>query len=526
MLKVATSGEMRACDQIAIKQFGIPGIVLMENASRGVVDVIEREFGDVRNKSIFVFCGKGNNGGDGLAVARHLFNRGGCVSIFLIGSKKELRGDAKTNIEIVERITEGIQEGHIFELREVLRKAQVGRLTRPDMIIDALLGTGMKGSVQGILKDIIQWINECQVHTVSVDVPSGVDSDTGEVGDVAVKADVTVTAALLKRGLLFGEGRVHSGKVYIADIGAPRFVLDSHRIRTQLIEPEDILARIPERPFDAHKHTCGKVFVLAGSRGLTGAAAMCSESALRAGAGAVILGIPASLNPILETKLTEVMTVPLADTSDGAVSQKAFSAIIDYVSWADVLLIGPGLSRNKETQRLVLDLIPKIDKPTVIDADGLNALAEDPNVLKKTRASIILTPHCGELSRMIKLSGREIELNRVETARRVAAEYNVVVILKGAPTVVARPGGDVFINSTGNPGMATAGAGDVLAGVVVALLGQKLNALDASMAGVYLHGLAGDIAKENLGAMSLISTDIMRCLPSALMRLKVTQTQA
>jgi len=520
MQKVATSDEMRACDQIAIQRIGIPGVVLMENASRGVVDAIQNECGRIEGMNVFIFCGKGNNGGDGLAVARHLYDRGAKVYVLLTGRKSELKGDAKINLDIIEKMIKGKDEGTVLELHEIINKGQLRRLGKADLIVDALLGTGMKGNVEGVMKDIIEWMNNSGIKTVAVDIPSGVNSDTGEVSNIAVKADFTVTMALRKRGLLLGKGREHSGKVYVADIGTPKFLLNTEKIKTHWVEAEDIATRLPKRPLDAHKHSCGKIFVLAGSRGLTGAAAMCSESAMRIGAGAVILGIPASLNPILEEKVTEVMTTPLRETSDATVSMKALPTINEYIKWADVLLIGPGLSRNKETQKLVLELIPTLDKPTVIDADGLNALAENLDVLKKAKADVILTPHYGELSRLIKLSAKEIELNRIEVARKVAAELKVVLILKGAPTVVAHPDGNVYINSTGNPGMATAGAGDILAGAVIGLLGQKLSTLDAAIAGVYLHGLAGDIAKEHLGEMSLMAMDIMRHLPAALARLR------
>lgn len=520
MQKVATSDEMRSCDRTAIQQIGIPGILLMENASRGILDAIQNECGSVEGKKVFIFCGKGNNGGDGLAVARHLFNRGAHVHILLAGRMEEVKGDAKINLDIIKKMVNEKGSASVLEFHEIQTKKHLRRLGRSDLIIDALLGTGMKGDVQGIIRDIIEWINGSGVKVVAVDIPSGVNSDTGQVGNIAVKAHITVTMALRKRGLLMGKGREHTGSLYVADISTPRFVLNTEKIKTYWIEAKDIATRLPKRPLDAHKHSCGKIFVLAGSRGLSGAAAMCSESAMRVGAGAVVLGIPASLNPILEEKVTEVMTAPLADSQGGSLSMDALPAINEHIMWADVLLIGPGLSRNSETQELVLELIPKLDRPTVIDADGLNALAEDLSVLKKTKADIILTPHYGELSRLVRLSAKEIELDRVEVARRVARELKVVLILKGAPTVVAHPDGNVYINSTGNPGMATAGAGDILAGAVVGLIAQKLSTLDAAIAGVYLHGLAGDIAKEHLGEMSLMAMDIMRHLPAALQSLR------
>jgi NAD(P)H-hydrate epimerase len=275
---------------------------------------------------------------------------------------------------------------------------------------------------------------------------------------------------------------------------------------------------LPRRPLDAHKHSVGKIFVLAGSRGLTGAAVMSCTSAMRAGAGAVVLGIPKSLLPVVSKKLTEVMTNPLEETEDQSVSRKAISEINRFVSWSDLVVLGPGLGRNKETEEIILELTETIKKPLLIDADGLNALAIDPKILKKRKAETILTPHTGELSRITKFPSEEIEKNRVGVARRESKALNSYLVLKGSPTVVATLGGDVFINSAGNPGMATAGAGDVLTGTIAALWGQHMSAVEASVCGVYLHGFAGDLAKEKYGEMGLTATDIIEALPRAIMK--------
>lgn len=258
MQKVATSDEMRSCDRTAIQQIGIPGILLMENASRGILDAIQNECGSVEGKKVFIFCGKGNNGGDGLAVARHLFNRGAHVHILLAGRMEEVKGDAKINLDIIKKMVNEKGSASVLEFHEIQTKKHLRRLGRSDLIIDALLGTGMKGDVQGIIRDIIEWINGSGVKVVAVDIPSGVNSDTGQVGNIAVKAHITVTMALRKRGLLMGKGREHTGSLYVADISTPRFVLNTEKIKTYWIEAKDIATRLPKRPLDAHKHSCGR----------------------------------------------------------------------------------------------------------------------------------------------------------------------------------------------------------------------------------------------------------------------------
>ncbi|MCX7762375.1 MAG: NAD(P)H-hydrate dehydratase [Candidatus Kryptonium sp.] len=518
MLLVASTEEMRKCDSYAIDQLGIPGLLLMENASQGVVNSILMKYGGVAGKKVFVFCGSGNNGGDGLAVARKLFGMKADVYVFLLSEPEKLRGDAKTNYEIALRINKNKREIDVFEIITLKDVKDLEKYPRPDLVIDAIFGTGFKGKVQGLFYDVISWINSIRAYTVSIDIPSGLDGDTGEVAGIAVRADLTATMGLPKTGLMLNLGKILPGKIYIIDIGIPSFVYQIMGIKTYYLEQIDIKKRLPVRPFNAHKYSCGKIFALVGSPGLTGAATMSTLSAMKVGAGAVIAGVPESLSPILEMKLTEVMKLPLPETNEHTIGWNALDLIEEHMEWADVLIIGPGLSKNYETKQVVLNILKKLNKKAVIDADGLNALVGNLNILKSLHNEIVLTPHSGEFSRLTDLPVEKIEREKIEVARNFATEYGVVLVLKGDTTVIANPEGEVFINSTGNPGMATAGSGDVLTGMIAGFMGQGLSALDAAICGVYLHGLAGDLARDKLGELPMMAMDILNSIPEAIQK--------
>ncbi|MBI3195743.1 MAG: NAD(P)H-hydrate dehydratase [Ignavibacteriae bacterium] len=522
-----TSDEMCAFDGYAINTLKIPSLLLMENAGKSVVQKMNEHFGDLSGKLIYVLCGKGNNGGDGFVVARHLLIHGSKVVVILTCKPSELKGDPLTNFNILKSLkskSRQSRESHKSWSRLVsfssLKKLKM--LQQPDFVVDALFGTGFKGKLTGKYKVLVEWANELPSRKVSIDIPSGVNSDNGVTEGVAFKAGLTVTMSFKKTGLTLNQGRNYSGQLEVVDIGVPTDLSVVGKFQTYIIEQKDVQAKLPVRPYNAHKHSVGKIFVLAGSVGLTGAAAMVSESAMKAGAGAVVLGTPKSVYSILAKKLTEVMTEPLDATDEGSLSQTSLLAIEKHLQWSDVFVLGPGLSRNKETQRLIQHLVSTSTKPMLIDADGLNAIAENPSCLKKRKAKeVILTPHMGELSRIINLSSEEIEKNRVEIAKRVAKEFKITVVLKGAPTVTATTDGTVFINSTGNPGMATAGSGDVLAGVIAGLWGEGMNVDDAAWSGVFLHGKAGDLAKEKFGERSLLATDIQNYLPEAIRQVEL-----
>jgi ADP-dependent NAD(P)H-hydrate dehydratase / NAD(P)H-hydrate epimerase len=350
-----------------------------------------------------------------------------------------------------------------------------------------------------------------------VDIPSGINGTTGVMENCAIRADVTVTFGCLKSGLLCNQGRGLVGSVRVVDIGIPRMISEDKRLQTFLVEKSDVRRILPKRSMHAHKYSVGKILVLAGSKGLTGAAALCCVSALRAGAGAVVLGTPDSVYPILARKLTETMVLPLPATSAGTLSLTALDTIREKLSWADVLVIGPGLSLNPETQQLVLKILLEYRGKTLIDADGLNALAvHGVHKLRSSRAQFILTPHVGEFSRLTGLTSIEVEHRRIETACALAKKIDATFVLKGVPTVTASQDGNCFLNSTGNPGMATAGTGDVLSGIIAGLWAQGMSDVEAAWVGVYLHGLSGDIVAKKIGERSLVANDIIEYLSAAL----------
>lgn len=516
MIKVLTNDEMRELDSSTIHEFSIPGSIMMENAAIGVYDSIVKNYGKVENKNIFIFTGKGNNAGDGFAVARHLYNHMANVFVFCMCEASELAGDALMNFNILMAIySDKLKIDHL-QVVKINSIDDIFNYPEPDLIIDAIFGIGVKGDIEGLAKDIITYCNKLITPKIAVDIPSGLNGTTGDKSNVVINSDLTVTMALPKLGCLINEGPRYSGKLEVVDISIPEHMLLNNRSRTYILQPEDIKIRLPKRDFDAYKYSAGKVFVLAGSKGLTGAAALTSEAVLKSGAGAVILGIPESLNSIMEEKVTEVMSLPLPETSEGTLSYKGIDKIIQYVNWADIVLIGPGLAQHKDTKRLLIDLLSKIDKPLVIDADGINNLQGNTDLLKNYKNDIILTPHYGELSRIIEKSTGEIAFNRVTVARNCAKDLNAVIILKGAPTVIADKNGNVYINSTGNSGMATAGSGDVLSGMVAGFFAQNKNLVDSSIISVYLHGYSGDLAKDSLSEFSLMAKDILKNIPKAI----------
>jgi len=505
MQMLATADQMRGFDRIAMRTCGIPGLVLMENAGRAFVDELEKRTGDISGKSLIVMCGKGNNGGDGFVIARHLINRKAAVRVVLLCKRREVKGDAKQNLDILFRI----QQRTALQIIELKTVRGLTGLQSADIIVDAIFGTGFSGKVKGIYRKAIQWINGQRCFVASVDIASGVNASTGRVENCAVNAQATVTMGLAKVGHFVGAGREHSGDVTIADISIPRSIVRPDARQIYRVTAEDVAQALPNRPLRAHKYSVGKIFVLAGSRGLTGAPYMCSQAAMRAGAGGVILGVPKSIYNPLVRKLTEVMVTPLEETADGSVAGFARETINEKIGWADVVIIGPGLSRNAETQRLLLHLIPTIAKPLVLDADGLNNVARDISVLLGRRHPTILTPHIGELSRLLKTDPRELELNRVAIAREGADALKSIVVVKGAPSITGIPNGSSYVNPTGNPGMATAGAGDVLTGIIAGLLGQGMSPTEAAFCGVYIHGLAGDMAARRYGQRSLMALDML-----------------
>jgi len=511
MKAVVYAAEMAAIDRHAIEQLSIPGMVLMENAGRGIADVAEKMLGQPSGKVVHIYCGPGNNGGDGYVVARHLSNAGATVRVFIAADRDKIRGDALSNLVIWTKMGGALQ---------FLRQDEPEPEQRPHLMVDALLGTGSSGHPSGLIGRAVEIIQSQTAPVLAVDIPTGVDANTGRVHGKAVMASVTATMALPKAGLLFSPGSDYAGRIEIIDIGIPPEVVRFHNPKTWLVDREDITSRLPLRARDAHKNQMGTVAVLAGSAGFTGAAALCASATLRAGCGLAYLCIPKSLQPVVAALAAEVITWPFDDQSRGLLDVNGYAEWRERIAGQDVIALGPGLAQEAGTASLVHQILNEMQKPLILDADGLNACAGQPALIKNYRGTMVLTPHPGELARLIGKSTVEIAADRIGIARSTASELGQVLVLKGGPTLIATPDGKVFINTTGNPGMATAGAGDVLTGTIAGLAAQGLNAADAALCGVYLHGLAGDLARLHKGEAGMVAGDILQQLPTALKTLR------
>jgi hydroxyethylthiazole kinase-like uncharacterized protein yjeF len=515
MIKVATAEQMQELDRKAIETYRIPGIVLMENAGRGATEVLSNTFPDIHKKRIAIIAGKGNNGGDGLVMARYLLNQGISVRVYLLTDPVGLRGDAETNFNIFHRM-----KGEVISVPSSKDYLKVKRdLEKFDILVDGIFGTGLDAEVRGYYREVIDHLNTLQKPMVAIDIPSGLDANTGKPLGTAIRASLTITFGLPKIGHLIPPGLDYVGKVKVIDIGIPKKLVEEEKIPTYLLEKEEIQRwlSIPRHP-NTHKGDYGHLLVIAGSVGKTGAAAMTCQAALRMGAGLVTLAIPKSLNTIMEIKLTEVMTEPLPETPKQTLSLRALSAIVRLCENKKAVIIGPGLGTFKETQSLVLKLIKTLDLPIILDADGLTALATQPKTLPAMNGSLILTPHPGEMARLIRSTVKEALEDRIGLSRNFSQTQHVHLILKGHPTLIASPKGEVFINPTGNPGMASGGTGDVLTGMIGGLICQGFEILPSLQISVFLHGMAGDEGVQEVGEKSLIATDVIEKIPALLKR--------
>ncbi|MCX8103543.1 MAG: NAD(P)H-hydrate dehydratase [Candidatus Bipolaricaulota bacterium] len=511
-MKVLTGVQMAELDRQAIEGLGIPSLVLMESAGRVVVEELRARFPDIAQKKIVIVIGKGNNGGDGLVVARRLLDLGASVHVHALCSPKEFSAETRQQADILSKLGFTIQ--CYMKSKEMPKLAQA--IANADIVIDGIFGTGFRGAARELPAEAIELINLSSAFVCAIDIPSGVEADTGHVLGPAVCADLTVTFELPKLGLLLYPGRQYVGELAVRPIGYPRVLLDQYASMMTWVDADWVREHLPQREPYSHKGDYGKVLVVAGSRGYTGAAALTAEAALRAGAGLVYLAVPESLLPAMETKLTEVIKLGLPEV-DGALASAALPRIFEMLEDKDILVVGPGLGRHPQTVKTVQQLVAQASKPLVLDADGLNALgAEAKKLLAKRPAPTVLTPHPGELSRLIAKSVIEIESDRVGVARETAKQFHSVLVLKGVPTVTATPDGEVFLNSTGNSGLASGGSGDVLTGCLGGLLAQGLDSMTASVCAVYLHGRAADLMKPELGERGMIASDVLRALPVAL----------
>lgn len=515
-MKLAHAEQMRQLDREASKTFGIPEIVLMENAGIGTVQAIMESYGDLAGRSILIVSGQGNNGGDGLVIARHILQRGGFPFVFLMADAIKIKGAAAVNLKIVNNLKIPLYTITGDESLQTLQNL----LPECDLIIDAIFGIGLKRDVKNQFAAAIALINQASIPVVSVDISSGLDSDTGMPRGICVNANMTVTYGLAKPGHFTGIGPEISGALVVVDIGIPPIVLEQAALQIEVLENHAVSQLIRNRPIASHKGDYGHLLVLAGSRGKTGAALLSARAALRAGAGLVTICTPSDLNQIYETALAEAMTLPLASSGNGFADNADYEEISSALAAKEALVIGPGLGQHESTGQLVTRLYQEQRKPMVVDADALNFLANDSAQLGKAKGVRILTPHPGEMARLLGKPTQEIQANRLQTARDFAADHNVFLVLKGANTVIASPDGHIAINATGNPALAAAGSGDVLAGFIGSLLAQGLSPWDAARLGVYAHGLAADrIAKDNDIQSGLLASELADELPAILAEL-------
>jgi NAD(P)H-hydrate epimerase len=515
MRPVFTADEMRQLDARAISALGIPGEALMENAGRGAAEAITEFLGRTRRGArVEIVCGKGGNGGDGFVVARWLRRAGQRPTVWLTSPVSEIRGDAARKLADLRRA--GIRP------RTVDDEDLVGaRLRRADVIVDALLGTGAKGAPSGLTKRMIELINASGRPVIALDVPSGTSADGEAPAGQAIRATLTVTFAGLKRGLLMGPGAELAGQVRVISIGVPDGEVE-RGVTTHVLDAADVAPLFPDRPRQAHKGTYGHLLVVGGSRGKTGAAVLAARAAMRTGTGLVTVGTPASQQPIVASLLLESMSEALGETRTGTIARGAVEAISLLAAARDAVALGPGLGLEGETQEAARRLVTDLPQPMVVDADALSALAGHLPLLARRRGPRCLTPHPGEMARMLGVAVADVEGDRIACVREFVRAHGVHLVLKGAMSVVGDPDGHVFLNPTGNPGMASGGMGDVLTGMAGALLARRSEAGAALRAAVYLHGLAGDMAAATLGQESLIAGDLIDALPRAIRVLRET----
>lgn len=509
-MKIVSAAEMREIDRLSTERFSVPSLTLMENAGTAVADFVREEYPAAHR--IGVICGKGNNGGDGFVAARKLREAGREVHVLLLADPTELRGDAATMLQRMG------QSPLVAKSHDEFKSAN-NRLRELDLLVDAILGTGFRPPVSGLYAEAIAALNASEMPAVAVDIPSGADADAmgSQTGAVA-RADAIVTFTAPRPAHVFGS--LTDGPVVVAPIGSPEAAITS-TLHLNLITPREIAPLISPRSREANKGSFGHVLVIGGSLGKAGAAAMAGMSALRIGAGLSTVATPKSVLATVAGFHPELMTEPCDETEAGTISLRAleYGHLDKLVKGKTVLAVGPGISRHPETSEFVRTIVEKYPVPTVLDADGLNAFEGEAAKLAGQRRPLVITPHPGEMARLTSLSIPEVQKDRIGIARSFAGDHGIYVVLKGHRTLIAQPDGEIWVNTTGNPGMATGGTGDILTGMVAGMIAQNPSRiLEAMISAVYLHGLAGDVACETTGEQSLVATDLIQALPGALHR--------
>ena len=511
-MRVLNAAQMREADRFTIEDIGIPSLVLMENAGRQVVAAIEAAYEMRLDGRVAVLCGRGNNGGDGFVVARTLLQRGIDTAVFVVGALADVRGDARTNLDILGRLGITVVEVNDEQAWEL----HFSEIARCSLIVDAIFGTGLKSAVGGMLETVIADVNAAEIPIVSIDLPSGMSADTPHLVGDCIDASLTVTLAAPKLPLVLPPGEAYAGDVVIADIGIPHEVIESvEGPHVELLTPEQLRGLVAPRAADSHKGDFGRLTIAAGSTGKTGAAYLAAMGALRSGAGLVTVATPVSCLPIVASMEPAFMTVGLADDEAGMVTTAAVDRLLEQTH--DVIACGPGLGRSNQVAEFVRQLLDRATCPVILDADAITVLADDPGRLTGSEERVvIITPHPGEMARLIGASITDVQANRLQVATDFATTHRVYVVLKGHRTVIATPEGHVFINPTGNPGMATGGTGDVLTGMIAAWVAQLLDAEAACRLAVFLHGAAGDLAEGREGQTAMMASDLLDYLGEAL----------
>ncbi len=512
-MEILTGEQMRRVDRRAIDELGIPGLQLMEAAGRGVAERLLAEYPEARASPLLVLCGKGNNGGDGLVAARWIARAGAAPRLFLVGRASELQGDAAASYRAAR--AEGL------EVREVADESDLpeirGWLARSPIVLDALLGTGVRGGARGLVATIVEDLNRSAARVVALDLPSGVDADSAQLAGPAVRAARTYTLCRPKLPLVLGAGAGLAGRWSVIPIGIPDDAVRAEAVDLEWLDAETASRLLPVRPAGSHKGDYGHLLAVAGSRAKSGAAVLLARGALRCGVGLITVAAPVSAQERIAVQQAEVMTEPLPESAGGCLARDAVEVVAALASGRDALALGPGLGAEPDTCEAVRRIVERSAVPTVVDADGLNALAPLGGRTAVVRATErVLTPHPGEAGRLLGRTADEVQRDRLAAARGLARESGAVVVLKGQRSIVAAPDGRAAINSSGNAGMATAGTGDVLTGGVGAFLARGLGAFDAARLAVFVHGDAGDRAARELGQDGMIASDLVDRLPAAL----------
>jgi NAD(P)H-hydrate epimerase len=512
MIPLFSTNQIREVDNFAIDKLGIPGLVLMENAALQIYNITLSKVELKEKNKIGFVCGKGNNGGDGFATARHFANNGFAVSVLFLGEEEELSSDCKVNFTILKNIAK--ENKNIF-LKKYSSVKDLRVLSDCNVIFDAILGSGAKGELREPYKTIVQNINKINSFKVAIDIPTGLDSDFG-YGEIIFNADLTITLAELKKGLFFESGFNSCGEVVKGNIGVSLSFFDRFEVNDYLIEPEDAFYSLPIKEKNIHKYSAGKVLIIAGSGALPGAAQMTALSALKIGAGAAVLAFPKSVRNLITKKLSEVVINSYEDEGSEFLKPKNISELKKKIQWADVIAIGPGLGRNEDTQLAVINILKEFKtKQFVIDADALFAIGKN-NFKNLNLKDKVLTPHHAEFANLINVDINDLKKNILYFGKEFVYITGAYLVLKGAPTIVFTPKGEALINSAGNPGMAKFGTGDVLTGIIAGLIAQQKDLEKAVFGGVYLHSLAADLLVNDFTEFSYTAIDIINELPNAI----------